>query len=392
MKEETLKDIEKCVLCGTCKAVCPTHECTGVEPLSARGRMVLLSELCKGNLKPSSLLNDRLYSCTLCSLCEPACPAGVSVTEAIYEGRRALRSSDKKRRLVRTATRLSLKNTNLSFRTLKLAFALSGEMIPRLLKRADFPFRVELPPKPLRTSGEIYKPKKKRGRVALFTGCSVNYLYPRLGRSLINVLLASDYEVVLPPGEVCCGEPLRALGLENEARRLAERNFEVFGKLRAEAVVSLCPTCTLALKTHYPALIGKGVENAMDVTQVLKDNINPVAPPEEKRVAFHNPCHLGSGLGVKKEPLTVLRSLGHDVIEPSGASCCGFSVSLWDDEMSKKLLEETLSHFKGSETLVTACPGCMLQLGRSHPNVKHIIEIIEACTVKEPSVSESAAA
>ncbi len=391
MKEQTLKDIEKCVRCGTCKAVCPTFDCTGVEPLGARGRMVLLDEFCKGSLKPSRLLNDRLYSCTLCTLCEAACPASVKVTEAIYEGRRALMPSDKTRKVKRTAARLSLKNTNLSFRTLKLAFAISGRLMPALLKRADFPFSIELPRVPLRSGEKVYKPKKKRGRVALFTGCSVNYIYPRLGRSLINVLLSAGYEVVLPPGEVCCGEPLRALGLEEDARKLAERNFEVFGKLRAEAVVSLCPTCTLALKVHYPALIGKGVDNAMDVTQLLKDGFSPVAPPSERRVAFHNPCHLGGGLGVRKEPSSVLRALGYEVEEPSSPSCCGFSVSLWDGEMSKRLLESTLEGFSEGKPLVTACPGCMLQLGRMRPGVRHIIEMVEACTVKKSSPVPEAA-
>jgi glycolate oxidase iron-sulfur subunit len=274
MKENTLEDIEKCVRCGTCKAVCPTHVYSGVEPQSARGRMVLLHEYLNGNLTPSRLLNERLYSCTLCGVCEPACPARVKVTDAIYEGRRALAPSDKRRRLMRAGARLSIKNPNLSFRTLKLAFSLSGMLIPRLLERTDFPFKVSLPNKPLRSGNKIFKPEKSRGRVALFTGCSVNYIYPGLGRSLINVLLAAGYEVVLPPGEVCCGEPLRALGLENDAVELAERNFDVFGKLRADATISLCPTCTLAIKVHYPSLIGMGIDNAMDITEFLGDDFD----------------------------------------------------------------------------------------------------------------------
>jgi len=391
MKEDILADIDKCVRCGSCKAACPTFDCTGVEPASARGRMVLLNEVARGALKPSDLLNDRLYSCTLCALCEAACPAGVKVTEAIFEGRRELAPTDRRRRRMRSAARLSIKNANLSFRTLKLALALTGGLIPGLLARADFPFRIELPPRPLRGGEKVFKPKKRKGRVALFTGCSVNYLHPRLGRSLINVLLSAGYEAVLPPGEVCCGEPLRALGLEEDAARLAERNFEVFGMLRADAVVSLCPTCTLAIKTHYLSLIGSGIQNAMDATQFLGEGLVPVAPPADKRVAFHNPCHLGSALGVKKEPAALLRALGMDVDEPSQASCCGFSVSLWDAEMSRRLLNAALSRFKGPGPLITACPGCMIQLGRSRPNVKHIIEVIEACTVRKSSSVHEAA-
>jgi glycolate oxidase iron-sulfur subunit len=383
MKKEVLEDIEKCVRCGSCKAVCPTFTHTGVEPLSARGRMVLLHEYNAGRLKPSKLLNERLYSCTLCGICEGACPARVKVTDAIYEGRHELVRSDKRRRLMRTGAKLSIKNPNLSFRTLKLAMAVSGKLIPGMLERADFPFRVSLPDRPLRSGEKIYKPEgKARGRAALFTGCSVNYLYPQLGRSLIQVLLASGMEVVLPPGEVCCGEPLRALGLEEEAEKLARRNFDVFGRLRADAVISLCPTCTLAIKVHYPSIIGKGIDNAMDVTQFLGDEVEPIAPPAEGEVSYHNPCHLGSALGVKKEPLTVLRSLGHNVIGSTDSECCGFSISLWDKEVSDSLLEGTLKKFDESKPLVTACPGCMMQLGRKHPNVRHIVELIEEGVVR----------
>jgi glycolate oxidase iron-sulfur subunit len=391
MKEEILKDIEKCVLCGICKAVCPTHAYSGVEPQSARGRMLLLHDYFTGSLKPSNLLNERLYSCTLCGLCEPACPLGVGVTEAVYRGRSALVRSDRRRRLMRAATKLSLKNPNLSFRTLKLAFSLGGPLVPRLLKRS-VPFGITLPDRPLRDGQNIFKPPKKKGRVALFTGCSVNYLYPELGASLLGVLLGAGYEVVLPPGEVCCGEPMRALGLEKEAIKLAKKNLDIFGRLRADAVVSLCPTCVLALRVHYASLLGRGVENAMDVTEFLHDKITPISPPGEKNVAYHNPCHLGTSLGVKKQPLSILRGLGHDVTAPAEPGCCGFSTSLWDAEVSNGLLEGTLKQFGNASTIVTACPGCMMQLGRRHPNVKHIIETIAEGTAQASSEPKTEAA
>jgi glycolate oxidase iron-sulfur subunit len=129
----------------------------------------------------------------------------------------------------------------------------------------------------------------------------------------------------------------------------------------------------------------------MDITEFLGDDFNPVRPPDEKEVSYHNPCHLGSALGVKKEPLTVLRSLEYNVVESSDSECCGFSVSLWDHKVSEGLLKGALRRFKDSKTLVTACPGCMMQLGRRHPNVRHIIELIEVGTVKTYRASTRAA-
>ena len=75
---------------------------------------------------------------------------------------------------------------------------------------------------------------------------------------MINILLKSGYEVIVPGGEVCCGMPLRALGLEEEARELAKRNMRIFGKLKAEAVLSLCPTCVSVIKTNTQRLLTAG--------------------------------------------------------------------------------------------------------------------------------------
>ena len=379
MKEDVRRDIDKCVRCGACKAVCPTHALHGTEPQSARGRMVLLAEYAAGNLKPSELLNRRIYSCTLCAHCEQACPAGVRVTEAIYQGRAALRGSDRQRRLMRMATRVSLKWPGTSFQ----AASMFEPLLRKVLARRGVPFSLRLPEMPLRNGRTVFKPHgKSRGRVAVFTGCSINYLYPSLGESLIRVLRGAGYEVVLPPGEVCCGEPLRALGLEDVALNYARRNMEVFGRLRADAVVSLCPTCTLAIKVHYGRTLGRGIENAMDVSQLLVGQLSPVGPPPAKDIAYHNPCHLRA-LGVTDEPVRLLRELGMDVPEPAAEpGCCGFSTSLWDSEESEGLLERTMKALgAGRRKILTACPGCMMQLGRAHSDVGHIIEAVEACAL-----------
>ena len=78
---------ERCVMCGKCKAVCPTYELALREPMGARGRVLVAKALEDGDLAPSDYLSDILNSCLLCGICESTCPAGVSVTEAVYHGR-----------------------------------------------------------------------------------------------------------------------------------------------------------------------------------------------------------------------------------------------------------------------------------------------------------------
>jgi glycolate oxidase iron-sulfur subunit len=369
-----IEDLDQCVKCGSCKALCPTYGYDLVEPMSARGRLMLLRGLFKGELEPTPLLNERLFSCLLCGMCETSCPAGVEITEAIYNGRARLFTSDVRRRKLRRIMRFVLRRPNLSFRVASLL----RPLLPHLYRKGKVPFEINLPSEPLRTGLRVYKPKKARGRVAMFTGCAVNFLRPHLGDSLIYVLLESGYEVVLPGKEVCCGAPLRAAGLEEEAKRLAERNIEAFSGLKAEAVLSLCPTCVLTLQQHYPVLAGEGIQRTMDVSEFLSDKVDLPKVPNGGSVFYHDPCHLSHGLGIKEQPRVILTKMGCEIIKPEMERCCGFSLGFTHNEISTGLLVQMDEELRRAETVVTACPGCMEQLGRSHNRVRHIIELMES--------------
>ncbi len=379
MKEQTKKDIERCVKCGSCKALCPTYEYEHNEGMCARGRMMLLRGLERGELKASQLLGDRIYSCLLCGMCDGSCPVGVQITEAIYDGRNILARSNPGRSLLRAVARFALKRPYLAFRAGKTFRSL----LPWLMRKEQLPFSIDLPEEPLRRGLKIYKPSRVRGRVAVFVGCSVNFLMPYLGESLIRVLAAMGYEVVLPSGEVCCGSPFRVLGAGKDAVRLARKNLDVFDKLNAEAVLSLCPTCTLTIKAQYPGLVGRGISGAMDAIEFLAQRLGFIESGLARvslpgPTAYHDPCHLKYGLDVTDEPRSILRSAGIlDLVESKGQGCCGFSVSMTHEELSMGLLYDRAAALGDVRTLVTACPGCMYQLARKHRNVLHVVQVLD---------------
>lgn len=382
-----LKDLEKCVRCGSCKAYCPTYDEDKSEAMSARGRLMLLRSVLRNELAPTPALNDRIFSCLLCEACSNLCPSNVDIIESIYKGRNILRKSDKKRRLLRLLAKIFVKNPDLSFKTVQFFQKI---ITPYLSRKGMVPSNLRLPDAPFKDMPHmVYKVHKKKGRVAIFTGCSINYLYPHLGISLVNVLLKAGYEVIVPIGEVCCGVPFRALGLEHEATELANKNMRIFGKLKVEAVLSLCPTCILALKNQYPKIIGSGIPNAMDVSSFLIDKLElkqlSLLSQHPTTVTYHDPCHLLYGLGVRDEPRELLKKIGMAVIEKEESGCCGFggvfSFSNSNKELSKKLLKNHSENFikTGASAIVTSCPGCMMHLGKAVKQmpVFHMIEVIE---------------
>ncbi|MEJ2696897.1 MAG: (Fe-S)-binding protein [Candidatus Sulfobium sp.] len=373
-----LEDLDKCVRCGSCKAVCPTHNQEPLEPMGARGRIMLLRALISGQAVPSPLMNERIFNCILCGACSSACPLGMDVGEAIYRGRELLCSTDKGRNRLRSAAKLALRRPGLTFRLLRTG----RPFLLKLVKRGTVPFLPDLPRHPLGREQQVFKVSRKKGRVAVFTGCSVNYLFPALAESLIHVLHRFGYEVVLPKGEVCCGAPLRALGLGKEAAGLARKNLGVFSRLNVEAVLSLCPTCTDTLKNGYRKLIGTGLDNAADISVFFRDKLTPMKSIGKTSV-YHDPCHLRYGLGIRKEPRDIIRKAGIGLAETDSSGCCGFGGPFCFSAraLSGKLLEKRTAEITraGADAVVTSCPGCILQLTRTIGDrpVLHLVELIE---------------
>ena len=386
-------DLNLCVKCGNCKTLCPTHIEFANEGMSARGRVALLKKFFFGEIEPSDNLDERIFSCLLCGSCNGLCPLGISITDAVYEGRRRL-ADRKKYWLFRTLMKYTFMDPARALRIFQ--FFESSGLLPSL--RRLRPFRavgdlgIRMPGTRLKDGASIFKVPNPRGRIAIFAGCTVDFLFPAMGLSLIYTLNAMDYDVVLPKGEACCGAPLLASGLRKEVEVLAEKNLNAFKKIQAEAVISLCPTCTHFIRDEYPKLVGDGIGNVMDISRFLDDIpldtilMQPAELPGT--VAYHDPCHSINYLGINNEPRKILKALGFGISEPAERGCCGLggTVKLLYDDISEAILEDRVKALKGTDAskmpdmIITSCPNCVLQLGsriKDRP-VKHIIEIIAA--------------
>ena len=378
-----------CVKCGNCKSLCPTYSEFLSEGMSARGRVSLVKKLLSGEVDPSDGMDERIFSCLLCGACNALCPLGISITDAVYEGRRRL-AARKKHWLFRTAMKFIFTDPARSVRILKLLeeHGLAPHLRRLSLFRSLDDLGIKAPAVRLRDGANIFKVPNPKGRVALFSGCTVDFLFPAMGTALINTLNALAYEVVLPKGEVCCGAPLLGAGLKKEFETMAEKNLNAFRKLKAEAVISLCPTCTHFISNEYPKAFGYGIHNAMDITKFLcampLETVVSPATEAQGVVCYHDPCHSVNHLGITREPREILRKMGFSVVEQADRGCCGLggTVRLLHGEVSKTILGTRIRSLAPERTdmIVTSCPNCVLQLGSAIKDrpVKHIIEVIAA--------------
>jgi glycolate oxidase iron-sulfur subunit len=128
-----------------------------------------------------------------------------------------------------------------------------------------------------------------------------------------------------------------------------------------------------------------------DVHELLAEH-EPQAVRHELplRVAYHDACHLAHAQGVRKPPRELLRGIpGLELREiPEAELCCG-SAGIWNilfPEPARELGDRKARNITstGAALLVTANPGCLMQVASSlqrkgaRIGMAHTVEVLDA--------------
>jgi len=209
-------------------------------------------------------------------------------------------------------------------------------------------------------------------RVALFITCLADQFFAEAGVAAVRLLRALGVEVDFPEGQTCCGQPAFNAGHWEEARPLALRTLKVFQE--AEYVVLPSGSCASMVKNHYPELL-PGNKEALDLaerTYELSAFLVHVLGVERlgeglrgRKVAYHHGCHALRALGVREEPLLLLRNAGAELLPWEAAEeCCGFgglfSVKL--PEVSLAMADRKAATLPQADVLTSTDAGCLLHL------------------------------
>ncbi|NPA86241.1 MAG: (Fe-S)-binding protein [bacterium] len=230
----------------------------------------------------------------------------------------------------------------------------------------------------------------------LFLGCTLRFGLPDLADKYRQVLDELGIDYLLAENEPCCGLPLYNAGLFDEFKEHCKKVKEI---LRAKKMIFVCPSCCYTFKYIYPKFVEKWKVQAVHVIELLtellhKKKFGLEAVLQEKQVGFHDPCHLGRGLGIYEQPRELLRAAGYNVLEPVLAKqysfCCGGGGGLRATfpESSLAAAKLSLERFAklGCKVVVTSCPMCLLQLreaaSQHFPEIK-VVDILEAIKVKK---------
>jgi len=407
--------IADCVHCGFCLPTCPTYVLWGAEADSPRGRIYLMNQGVSGEPLSDSMV-EHFDNCLGCMSCVTACPSGVKYDRLIEDTRAQI-----ERRHPRTAKDRALRTAIFALfpypRRLRLlrgplrAYQASGlqrlvarsgllpRLAPTLATLESLAPRLRSVPRPPR---RVLPRGPRRAVVGMLTGCVQSAFFPDVNSATVRVLAAEGCEVLIPPAQGCCGALSVHNGRKAEAQRFARRLIDTFEHTGMDFFVVNAAGCGSSLKEYdvlladdpaYAARATAFTAKVRDLAELLEE-LGPVATrhPLEITAAYHDACHLAHAQGIRTQPRSLLRGIPaltvKEIADPE--ICCG-SAGIWNvlnPEPAADLGDRKATNVlaTGASLLVTANPGCLMQIAAAIQRQGGSIALAHTAQVLDASI------
>lgn len=384
---------ERCLYCPRmCRFACPVAQESARETLTPWGKMTQLS-MTEGAEDPPALAGrldalarkalrrldptprqpldadtaEAFYGCTGCLRCATFCEHDNDVPHALYQGRADAVTQN----LAPAAARA------VADRFARHGHAQATDPSPALARlAADHPAPLE-------------------ATTVFFAGCESPVSSPEAVSSTLvaAALLGAPMALVREP--VCCGRPLFEAGYRDAFRAHVR---EVWDRLGESEVVLPSAACARALSEWARQV---GVEPRGPVVHAstyLARRLGPQiqTPPLQGTVTYHDPCHLGRGLGEYDAPRRLLAAaLAGGVAEAPNrretSDCCGASglVPRTFPEVARAMAMTRADELRevGPARVATACPSCQHALRTAGLDVVDVAEVV-AQWLRSPATEE----
>ncbi len=408
-KDPAFKDILRCVRCGACANVCPVYRLIGGHKMGyvyigAVG--LALTYLYHGADKARALVQN----CIGCESCKNVCSAGIDLPRITMEIRSRLVKAEGNNAagsvmsmVMKDRDRFHslLKFIKFSQKPLTVKGGKFIRHLPAVLMGGDQSFR-QLPALAPKSFRQLFKsvvnnPAQPKFRVAIFSGCAQDFVYPEQLVAAVRLLNRHGVHVEFPLKQTCCGLPLEMMGQRETSLQVSSQNVNAFEPGKYDAIITLCASCAGHLKHAYPDLLKDTPDHyrtdifsskVMDFTSFVYNKLGLRADDfvkSNEKVTYHSPCHMRN-MGITEEPRALLNMVADYVPATEEDMCCGFggTFSVKFPELSAEIGKKKLKNSEdtGASLVVTDCPGCVMQIrgvataNDSPIKVEHISELL----------------
>jgi len=384
------EDVYKCSKCGLCQSVCPVYKATGKETAVSRGKFTLLNGIILGKLKFNKKTAKTLDLCLGCKACKDFCPSGIDAEEIIT----AARADSFNINGVGFIKSFILANFSSNFMLYLLKTALgiyramnlskvTGFLInkyPSVLDKCGLKQSLALFESMLKINVKYKKlnPAKPVSdlKIIYFPGCIGNYVNPSVKNAVLMVLEKNGFNVLIPENFSCCGIAARSAGDFEGMRKLAQKNIDLIPD-DTDYVITDCASCGSAWE-FYPEYVedkykDKALKIAKRCINIYKflDNIDLQISDNiklDKKITYHDPCHLKRFQNVYEEPRKFLKQMpGVEFKEMKDADvCCGAAGTfcLSQQEISTVISADKAQNIldTNADIVCSSCAGCQIGL------------------------------
>ena len=217
--------------------------------------------------------------------------------------------------------------------------------------------------------------------VVLFPTCLGDVVARQTVTDAAHVLALLGFDVRQARGATCCGQPAFNSGHAGPARAVARATLRALDDGTDDPILVPSGSCASMVRLHWREVFHKtdDADGALRIAKRVRElssflaeqcaAIASLQPQLTARVGYHDSCHMLRELRIKEAPRDVLRAInGIELIElPSAERCCGFGGTFSGryPEVSVAMADSKIQDMVDAriDLLVSADPGCLLQLG-----------------------------
>ncbi|WKD59706.1 (Fe-S)-binding protein [Corynebacterium caspium] len=253
-------------------------------------------------------------------------------------------------------------------------------------------------------------------RIALFSTCIGDALFPDAHKATALILARLGHEVVFPESQTCCGQMHINTGYQKETVPIIKTYVDAFADPSIDLVVAPSGSCAGVVREQHgriarrygSAALADGAVKTAAKTYDLSEFLCDVEQKTDlgawfpHRVTYHSSCHSLRFIELGDRPYELLRNVeGLELVPlPNSEECCGFggTFSVKNAETSAAMVSDKVRNIKSTEAeYVTAGDSsCLMNIGgtlsrgRTGIRALHIAEIL-ASTKENPWTPEKAA-
>lgn len=359
-----------CAQCGYCVPTCEEYSVRGWMSHSPRGKYQYLKEVAEGRERFDQHMVDTFLVCTTCEVCNSRCQLQLPVEHSWMQMRG---------KLIQDEGRMTFPPFEM------MAASLRGENNIWAGKREKRDAWVP----------EDIKPKiKEKADVLYFAGCTASYVNTDVAQATVRLLDRAGIDFTyMGTDEACCGIPMKVAGRWDVFEEIYKHNTAEARKRGAKTIITSCPACGLVWKELYAGLAAERGEEyefkvkhySEVVAEAIKDGKLEFDHPVEKRLTFHDSCHMGRAQGNYEPPRDLIKAIpGVEFVEMEhnheNAMCCGSVLTLVGDtpvapELGKQRLDEAVD--VKADAMVALCPCCEVQFRDSISKKDIPMEVID---------------